>query len=133
MMCIYVNVYIYIYIYIYIENIDEVGQRYTTHHDHAAIDSTRPAGARALTFFLYLSDVKQGGETNFPSLNLTIQPKRGRAVLWANTLDSDPQLIDERTYHQALPVVEGRKYAANAWIHVYDYQVPDLWGCTGTA
>ena len=54
-------------------------------------------------------------------------------MLWANTLDSDPQLIDERTYHQALPVVEGRKYAANAWIHVYDYQVPDLWGCTGTA
>lgn len=112
--------------------LDEVGQHYSTHHDHKAIDSSRPAGARALTFLLYLNDVEEGGETDFPSLNIRITPKKGKAVMWPNTLSEDPQLMDERTYHQALPVKKGVKYAANAWIHLYDYQKADLWGCTGT-
>jgi len=115
--------------YIYV---DDVGQRYTRHHDHAAVDSTRPAGARALTFFLYLSDVESGGETDFPELGIRVTPRRGKALLWANTLDSAPQEMDQRTYHQALPVKKGIKYAANAWIHLYDYQKADMWGCTGT-
>lgn len=25
----------------------------------------------------------------------------------------------------------GRKYAANSWIHLFDYMRPNLWGCTG--
>jgi prolyl 4-hydroxylase len=102
------------------------------HHDHAAIDSSRPAGARVLTFLLYLSDVTEGGETNFPVLNITIKPKKGRAVLWSNTMPDDMQMKDERMYHQALPVLQGVKYAANSWIHLFDYAKPNLWGCTGT-
>jgi prolyl 4-hydroxylase len=112
--------------------VDTPGQLYTTHHDHAAVDSTRPAGARALTFFLYLSDVEEGGETDFPSLNIRVTPSKGKALLWPNTLDHDTQEMDPRTFHQALPVKKGVKYAANAWIHLYDYQKADLWGCTGT-
>ena len=111
-----------------------MGQKYTRHHDHAAIDSssTRPAGARVLTFFLYLSDVEEGGETNFPSLGISITPKKGKAVLWPNTLDSDPQQGDDRTFHQALPVLKGTKYAANSWLHAFDYAIANKWGCTGT-
>jgi hypothetical protein len=33
---------------------------------------------------------------------------------------------------QARPVIKGRKYAANSWIHLYDYEHSNLWGCTGT-
>ena len=39
---------------------------------------------------------------------------------------------DARTHHQALPVGPGGlKYAANAWIHLYDFRKANLWGCTG--
>jgi prolyl 4-hydroxylase len=112
--------------------LDESGQRYTTHHDHAEVDSSRPAGARALTFFLYLTDVEEGGETNFPLLNISVKPKRGKAVLWPNTLSHNLHHIDSRMYHQALPVIQGVKYAANVWIHLYDYETPNRWACTGT-
>ena len=63
--------------------------------------------------FLYLSDVVEGGETHFHKLRQFVTPKRGRAVLWPNVLNTDPNRRDSRTAHQALPVVEGVKYAAN--------------------
>ena len=87
---------------------------------------------RILTFFLYLSDVEEGGETSFPLLGLSVKPKMGRALLWPSVLDEDPGAIDPRTSHEARPVIRGRKYAANSWIHSHDYVKPNLWGCTGT-
>lgn len=39
--------------------------------------------------------------------------------------------IDPRTLHEAKPVIKGKKFAANSWIHLFDYTVPNLWGCTG--
>ena len=29
-------------------------------------------------------------------------------------------------------VESGVKYGANAWIHLYDFRKPNLWGCTGS-
>ena len=72
-----------------------------------------------------------GGETRFPLLdNLTVAPKRGRAILWANVLDESPNEKDDRTDHEALPVLEGVKYGANAWFHQRDYQASSAKGCT---
>ena len=67
--------------------------------------------------YLYLNDVEAGGGTNFDLLDLTVQPKRGRALFWPSVLDSDPHKKDGRTTHQALPVEAGIKYGANAWFH----------------
>jgi prolyl 4-hydroxylase len=89
----------------------------------------RQCGPRILTFFLYLSDVEAGGGTNFPNLDISIMPKKGRALLWPSVLDSNPMIKDGRLLHQALPVEEGIKYAANGWIHMYDYQTPQKEGC----
>ena len=47
-------------------------------------------------------------------------------------LDSKPDSIDMRTLHEAKPVIKGKKLAANSWIHLYNYRIPNLWGCTGT-
>jgi prolyl 4-hydroxylase len=44
-------------------------------------------------------------------------------------LDEDPHEYDDRTYHQALPVIEGLKYGANAWFHQRDVVTPTLMGC----
>lgn len=110
----------------------EIGQKYDTHHDYGADDIGLACGPRILTFFLYLSDVEEGGETAFPTLNITVKPKKGRALLWPSTLDEDPEQIDARTMHAALPVIKGKKFAANSWIHLYNYEEPNRWGCTGT-
>ena len=63
----------------------------------------------------YLSDVEAGGGTDFPTLGITVNPKKGRAVLWPSVYNADPLRKDPRTDHQALPVEEGTKFAANGW------------------
>ena len=108
----------------------EKGQFYRTHHDYIPNQRDRQCGPRILTFFLYLNDVPEGGGTNFPLLDLTVEPKRGRALLWPSVLSSDPMEIDPRMDHQALEVIEGTKFAANGWIHMYDYITPQEKGCT---
>ena len=82
--------------------------------------------------FLYLSDVEEGGETAFPLLDMSVKPKKGRALLWPSVLNSDPNVIDQRTVQKARPVISGVKYAANSWIHSYNFEVSNHWGCTGT-
>jgi prolyl 4-hydroxylase len=108
----------------------EPGQFYRVHHDYIAHQADRQCGPRILTFFLYLSDVEEGGATNFPQLDITVTPKRGRALLWPSVYDSNPKAKDGRLMHQALDVIKGTKYAANGWIHLYDYQKPHELGCT---
>jgi len=99
----------------------EVGQFYRTHHDYIPHQRHRHCGPRILTFFLYLSDVEEGGGTGFPTLDIVIKPKKGRALLWPSVLNSNPSDKDHRTMHEARTVEAGTKYAANAWIHLYDY------------
>jgi len=107
----------------------EYSQHYHVHHDFDTYDVPRQPGPRVITFFLYLSDVEEGGGTNFPRLDLTFTPKKGSAVIWPNVLDEDPMELDEMTEHQALPVIKGTKYAANAWIHMHDWQRPNEKNC----
>lgn len=107
----------------------EVGQFYNTHHDYIPHQKDRQCGPRILTFFLYLSDVEAGGGTDFPELGITVMPKKGRAVLWPSVYSAEPMNVDDRTEHQALPVVDGLKFGANAWVHMFDYQAPQLIGC----
>jgi prolyl 4-hydroxylase len=106
------------------------GQEYRLHHDIESDDVYSTAGARILTFFIYLNDV-EGGETYFPTLDLKVKPKKGSAILWPHVLNDNVMKRDDRTYHAALPVVKGTKFAANAWVHSHDFKTPNLHGCTG--
>ena len=107
----------------------EPNQFYTKHHDYLDHHLNQPQSVRILTVFFYLNDVLSGGETQFPSLNLSVVPKRGRAVLWPSVLNEDPVAKDVRTEHEALAVKEGIKYGANAWVHQRDYATPHRTGC----
>jgi len=100
----------------------EVGQYYRSHHDYIDYHNQRSMGVRILTVFLYLNDVEEGGATRFTNLNLTVTAKRGRALLWPSVLDDRPDEIDGRTYHEAMPVLAGKKYGANAWMHQRDFK-----------
>mmetsp|Transcript_23701 Transcript_23701/g.56124 ORF Transcript_23701/g.56124 Transcript_23701/m.56124 type:complete len:473 (-) Transcript_23701:1027-2445(-) len=108
----------------------EPGQFYRQHHDYIEHQRDRRCGPRVLTFFLYLSDVEEGGATNFPKLGIAVKPKVGRALLWPSVLNSEPRNKDGRTDHEAQDVIAGVKYGANAWIHLHDYQAAQEEGCT---
>eukprot|EP00747_Dinoflagellata_sp_TGD_P092459 gnl/TRDRNA2_/TRDRNA2_165417_c1_seq2.p2 gnl/TRDRNA2_/TRDRNA2_165417_c1~~gnl/TRDRNA2_/TRDRNA2_165417_c1_seq2.p2 ORF type:complete len:102 (+),score=18.53 gnl/TRDRNA2_/TRDRNA2_165417_c1_seq2:347-652(+) len=87
------------------------------------------AGPRILTFMVYLTDVEEGGATSFFKLGIDVQPKAGRAVLWADTHSSDPLEKDERTAHEALVVRRGTKIVATMWIRQFDAALNMHNGC----
>jgi len=109
------------------------GQFYSEHHDNSDSSFGIDEGARMITFFLYLNDVEEGGATRLTDLHydgedgypgedknrtltpLVIRPKKGMALVWPNINDEDHAYKEERTWHEALPVVKGLKYGANAW------------------
>ena len=66
----------------------KIGQKYNTHHDASPQQTKLACGTRILTFFLYLSDVEEGGETAFPTLGISVKPKKGKALLWPSTMDN---------------------------------------------
>ena len=67
----------------------EPGQFYREHHDQNALVRS-PWGPRLFTFFLYLSDVEEGGETRFTKLNISVKPRKGSAILWPSVHSDDP-------------------------------------------
>ena len=52
-------------------------------------------GPRVYTFFLYLSDVEEGGGTKFDG-GFTVHPKAGKALFWPATHADDPFTSDDR-------------------------------------
>jgi prolyl 4-hydroxylase len=112
----------------------EEGQFYDLHHDFIPEELDRPAGARILRFYMFLNDVDEGGEVQFPSLDekfdLTIPPKNGKALLWPCVLNEDPNSPDDRTQLVELPVEKGQKFSGIAWIHIRDFKTPNSLGCS---
>ena len=109
----------------------EVGQYYGGHHDFIPAHSRLPCGPRVYTLFMYLSEVEEGGETEFERLGIRATPKKGRALLWPSTFDARPLEQDHRTFHEAKPVIRGTKHAANMWLHQFDFKKAHRLGCSG--
>lgn len=73
-------------------------------------------GPRLATLMVYLNDSYKGGGTHFPLLNKTVIPKKGKAVLFYN-IDENGDIIRE-SLHEGMPVLYGKKYICNKWIHL---------------
>eukprot|EP00747_Dinoflagellata_sp_TGD_P178517 gnl/TRDRNA2_/TRDRNA2_27529_c0_seq1.p1 gnl/TRDRNA2_/TRDRNA2_27529_c0~~gnl/TRDRNA2_/TRDRNA2_27529_c0_seq1.p1 ORF type:complete len:402 (+),score=70.51 gnl/TRDRNA2_/TRDRNA2_27529_c0_seq1:119-1207(+) len=106
------------------------GAYFREHHDENEEGTMLPPGPRLYTIFVYLSEAEEGGGTRFTSLDISVPNKRGSAVLFANTKDSDPMKIDHRTTHEAIKVVRGAKRGANFWVHQYNWRDYFWQGCT---
>ena len=105
------------------------GHTFRYHHDQEkAVPRDSPGGPRVWASYVFLSDVEAGGDFKLPLLNVSISPKAGRALMWPHLHDEDLITPDERTYHKGAPVVAGVKYAANLWIHLYDFKTPSRAG-----
>jgi len=76
-----------------------------------------------------LNDVEEGGGTRFTDLDITVAPKTGRVLIWPSILDERPDNRDSRTHHEAMPVIKGIKYGANAWLHQRNFKEPHAKGC----
>ena len=76
-------------------------------------DEAGRGGQRAWTAMAYLNDVPEGGQTEFPRLGLTVQPRRGVLLVWNNALPDGRPNVD--TLHAALPVIRGCKYVITKW------------------
>jgi prolyl 4-hydroxylase len=79
----------------------------------------RTGGQRIATVILYLNDVKAGGETFFPRINLRVQPKQGTALFWWNVDEQGNP--DINTLHSGEDVVEGEKWIMTKWIREREY------------
>ena len=98
----------------------DVGQEYKYHYD--AYDKNEPEkykkfckyGNRLVTVLGYLNDVEEGGETRFDKLDLSVQPKKGRIIIFEN-LKPDGS-VHELSRHAGLPVKKGEKWAFNLWL-----------------
>lgn len=70
-------------------------------------------GQRAFTAMLYLNDVEEGGNTDFPNIGVSIPPQRGALIIWNNaTPEGD---LNQDTIHAGTPVVRGVKYIITKW------------------
>lgn len=96
------------------------GQEYAHHFDtfdentESGRKEIEEWGQRKYTLLAYLNDDFEGGCTQFPNLNLSVQPKK-RSVIVFNNLDENEKVIGE-AFHAGLPVTAGRKYAMNIWV-----------------
>jgi len=98
----------------------EVNQEYKPHFDAFDPKTTegqhhmRNGGQRLLTMLAYLNDVENGGETIFPSVNLSIKPLKGSVLVFENckknSIDPHPDSL-----HGGAPVISGEKWAVNLW------------------
>ena len=75
----------------------------------------KDGGKRVYTFFIYLNDVEEGGETHFPKLNISFEPQQGTAIFWHN-LTADRSKAHPNSQHAGMPPVKGVKWAINVWI-----------------
>lgn len=97
----------------------KIQQEYKPHYDAFKIEDklryTQNGGQRLATILIYLNDVNDGGETDFPKLNIKIKPRKGTAlVFFPATIDGK---LDENALHSALPAKkDNEKYIVQIWI-----------------
>ena len=107
----------------------EHGQEYKNHCDswnHNYSEKTlrcmKYGGARLKTALVYLNDVEDGGATRFSKLDISVSPKMGKLLVFANTFPgtNESNILSE---HAGMPVIKGEKYIFNLWFRECDRKI----------
>jgi prolyl 4-hydroxylase len=85
----------------------QAGGEFKPHHDGAE---------RKYTLVCYLNSLneEEGGETEFPSLNLKVRPQKGCALFFHNRVNGSTE-PDMRAVHAAR-TAKAVKYVSNLWL-----------------
>ncbi len=92
------------------------GQQYKPHLDGMSADNVTK---RNYTALIWLNDDFDGGETNFPDIDLKVRGAVGDMLVFKNVRDDGE--LDHRMIHAGLPVTRGVKWMASRWIRGEDY------------
>ena len=101
-------------------------QQYAPHFDAWLADSESGqrcmarGGQRLVTCLLYLNDVGKGGGTVFPKLNLEVEAKKGRLLVFRNCYTGTNRRHPD-SLHGGMPVLQGEKWACNLWFRERKY------------
>jgi 2OG-Fe(II) oxygenase superfamily len=80
-----------------------------TEHFHAHADAWSVESAtRVLSLILFLNDVAEGGETEFPDHDVSVKPRAGKLLLFPSAFTH---------IHVAKPPVSSKKYVFISWLH----------------
>jgi prolyl 4-hydroxylase len=79
-------------------------------------DAIHHVANRYLVLLWYLNDVAQGGETRFPQLDVTIQARAGRLLMFP------PYWMYQ---HEGLPPISGDKYIVSTYLLFIDPRIPN--------
>jgi prolyl 4-hydroxylase len=92
------------------------GQQYRPHHDGRGSED---GPMRIVTALIWLNEQFEGGETEFPRLNIRVRGGVGDMLVFRNVNDDGSQ--DDRLIHAGLPVSQGVKWMASRWIRGADF------------
>tara|TARA_Y100000389_G_scaffold153040_1_gene153175 strand:- start:21794 stop:23836 length:2043 start_codon:yes stop_codon:yes gene_type:complete len=105
-------------------------QEYRQHYDSWVHDGSEKSircmkygGSRIKTALCYLNNVNSGGGTKMTKLNVTIPPKKGKLLVFQNTVSDTNHDRHELSEHAGTPVVEGEKYAFNLWFRECNHRM----------
>lgn len=96
-------------------------EKYNPHFDafdittDAGISCCQNGGQRLVTCLIYLNTVTEGGGTSFPRLNIEVQPKPGRIIIFNNVDIRNQKDIKQNSLHGGDSVIAGEKWACNIW------------------
>jgi prolyl 4-hydroxylase len=79
-------------------------------------------GPRLWTFMVYLNDGFQGGETHFPKTDASVVPKKGKLIVFQNTMDDEDRSVIKDSFHGGNPVQSGEKWICNKWVRHMPYR-----------
>lgn len=79
-------------------------------------DSINHVANRYLVLLWYLNDVEEGGETRFPQLDVTVQARAGRLLMFP------PYWMYQ---HEGLPPISGDKYIVSTYLLFIDPRIPN--------
>ena len=101
-------------------------QEYRNHYDAWKFDGSDKSrrclirgGQRMVTALVYLNDVEKGGATKFTKLDISVEAKKGRILVFHNH-ENNTNTVHPLSEHAGTPVIEGEKYAFNLWFRQQD-------------
>ena len=92
------------------------GQQFRPHHDGFG---SGERATRIMTALIWLNEQFDGGETDFPELNIRVRGGVGDMLVFRNFHDDGSP--DDRLIHAGLPVTRGVKWMASRWIRGQEF------------